>query len=174
MRLRCIRIWKHRIECRGEGGFSLIESIIAVAIIGTTVLALVTAMITLLLSTNSNKKIVFSGVQLTSIAETVRKMPYVACEDKAALKSRLNAPSVSSLLPDYVYDVESVTFVDSRTNDSPGFQDKANCLATGDNGVQRIELKVSSTGAPNISERLVLHKRNDACPVGVGSPGQRC
>lgn len=174
MRILCTRLWHNRVALRNEGGFSLIESIIAVAIIGSTVMALITAIFAVLVSTTSHKRIVFSGVELTTIAEAVRAISYVPCESETAMEARL-AANAAAMLPGYSMDVVGVTYVDSRTNPAPAFYSRTDCLNNQDKGLQRVALKVTGVGGPTISEDLVVMKRDDRCPAALPvTPGRRC
>lgn len=163
-----------RLAHVGQGGFSLIESIIAITIIGLTVMALIAAILTVLYSTNSHKRSVFSGVELTTIAETVRDLSYVDCEAASAMESRLG-PIAAAMLPGYQLSVADVTFANSNTNDNPNFDPRSDCLSSTDYGVQRVVLRVSSPGTPNVSEEVVVLKRDRTCPPALPvTPARKC
>lgn len=167
--------WLHRrSDLAGQGGFSLIESIIAITIIGMTVMALIAAVLTVLYSTNSHKRSVFSGVELTTIAEAVRDLSYVDCEAASSMQSRLTAET-AEMLPGYNLAVTDITFANSNTNADPNFSTRSECVSTKDYGLQRVVLNVSSPGTPDVAEEVVVLKRDRTCPAALPvTPARKC
>lgn len=157
----------------GQAGVTLIESIIAVAIVALVVLALFAALTTILLSTNANRRTVRSGIEATTLAESVRRLTYVNCESSTAMQNRLlvGSPAVYSPPSGYSVVVGQVEYLDSASSSAPTFD--ASCGT--DRGVQRVVLRVTATGSPSVTEDIIVHKRRDTCPASIGPvAGERC
>ena len=161
----------------GQAGVTLIESIIAVAVVSLVVLALFAALTTILLSTNANRRTVRSGIEATTLAESVRRLTYVDCESFTAMQNRLliGTPAVYTPPTGYSVVVSEVRYLGSASSSTPSFDTSCNPATDPDRGVQRVVLRVTATGSPTVSEDIVVHKRFDTCPASIGPvAGERC
>jgi hypothetical protein len=157
----------------GQAGLSLIESVVAVAIVSLVVLALLAALTTILFATNANRRTVRSGIEVTTLAESVRRLTYVNCETDVAMENRLLLGSTPVYSPPsgYTVDVESVSYLNSASASTPTFGGSCGT----DRGVQRVVLRATATGGPSVTEEIVVHKRRDTCPASIGPvAGERC
>lgn len=173
---RCIRRERERLlgaRQAGQAGLSLIESVVAVAVVSLVVLALLAALTTILFATNANRRTVRSGIEVTTLAESVRRLTYVNCETGAAMQNRLLLGSTPVYSPPsgYSVTVQSVTYLNSASAATPTFGTSCGT----DRGVQRIVLRATASGGPSVNEEIVVHKRRDTCPASVGPvAGERC
>ncbi len=157
----------------GQAGLTLIESIVSMVIVSLVVLALLAALMTILSTTNANRRMVRSGIEATTLAESVRRLTYVDCETGAAIQNRLlvGSPAVYSPPTGYSVVVTEMEYLSSASTSTPSFG--ATCGT--DRGVQRVVLEVTATGSPSVSEEIVIHKRRDTCPASIGPvAGERC
>lgn len=159
--------------CGGQAGLTLIESIVSMVIVSLVVLALLAALMTILSTTNANRRMVHSGIEATTLAESVRRLTYVDCETGAAMQNRLlvGSPAVYVAPTGYSVVVSEMEYLASASTSTPSFGSSCGT----DRGVQRVVLEVTATGSPSVSEEIVIHKRRDTCPASIGPvAGERC
>lgn len=127
---------------RHDGGFTLVEMLLAVAILGIGVLSLVAGMATSIKISDLGRRNAEAQGLIRSYAETVAGSAYVAC---ASTYSGWTAPSGWTAAP------VTVTYWNSSTGTFDG-----TCGA--DSGLQRLTLAVSSTDG-RASATIQLAKR---------------
>jgi type II secretory pathway pseudopilin PulG len=132
---------------RDDRGETLVELLISLTILGTTVVALVAGIGTSIVVSDTHRKEAVAGAVVRSYAEAIESSvnagatSYVACPTLATYGSGFVAPT------GYTPAVTAVTYWNGT-----GF-DATSCSA--DFGVQQLSLKVTSADA-RATERLVL------------------
>jgi Tfp pilus assembly protein PilW len=148
---------------RGQGGYSLVEAIAAIALSGTVVLAVISCVLTLVYSAGTHKRMVRSGIEATDIAEQIDRLPYVPCASSSSY-----AAAISSLtLPGYSAQFTGIQYLQSKTSSTATFTSTPCTNAANDQGVQRLTVRVTATGKTDVTEDLVFVKRNTTCPTGA-------
>ena len=158
---------------RGQAGIALIPALIAMAITAIAVIALFSALTTVLLSTGAHRRTVRAGNEATAAAEALKNLDYVPCEGSANMQTRLIAGGVPVYTPPtgYTVTVAQVEYLDDASTSSPSFG--SSCGS--DQGIQRVTLRVTSDGTPEVHEDVVTMVRNDTCPAANGPvPGEKC
>ena len=166
---------------RGQAGIALIPALIAMAITAIAVIALFSALTTVLLSTGAHRRTVRAGNEATAAAEALKNLDYVPCEGSANMKARLlggGAP-VYTEPTGYELDVILVEYLDDASTTNPSFG--SNCTVEDvdgqprDEGIQRVTLRITSAGTPEVHEDVVVMIRNDTCPAAIGPVlGEKC
>ena len=148
---------------RGQGGYSLVEAIAAIALSGTVVLAVISCVLTLVYSAGTHKRMVRSGIEATDIAEQIDRLPYVPCAGSSSY-----AAAISSLtLPGYSAQFTGIQYLQSKTSSTATFTSTPCTNPANDQGVQRLTVRVTATGKTDVTEDLVFVKRNTTCPSGT-------
>lgn len=158
-----LRKAERNASCQSQAGFSLIESIAGIALSGTVVLAIITCVLTLLLSSSSHARTVRSGIEATDIAEQVDRMPYVPCGGAA----HYSTPISALVVPGYSAQYVRVEYLVDSGADEATFTSTACTTVAADEGIQRLTVRVTATGRNDVSEELVFVKRNTTCPSGT-------
>lgn len=148
-------------RARGEQGETLLELIVAVAIIGIGVVALLGTLFSVVFLTNRNRGDVETAVSATYILERIQESSYQSC---AVSGSSTYDAFLSLATPRPTMTIE---YLADRTSATPTFQ--ASCPAT-DQGLQKVTLRVArGVGNERRIANLVLIKRDDRCPAGSAS-----
>lgn len=146
-----------RLTQRGQGGFTLVESLVAVVLVGLVVLALAGGMVTLLATTaaSANEQRLQTG--LTSFTESVKAMPYRDCAsldevrtDYAAWSGRWDPPSGMTVT---ITDVEY--WNPAAGSEAGEFQPTCPGGGTTDRGAQRLSVHVTWNGDTATTETVV-------------------
>ncbi len=141
----------HARRSRGDAGFGLVEVLISVLLVSSVVLALVTGLLTLVRTTESNHQRQQIQLALGNLSEGVRSMDYITCGDAAAYRSAYGAAGSANWTPTrsgMTYDIVSVEYwkPNSRTF-TPG------CGT--DSGAQQLTLKVDWRGREGTTQVVV-------------------
>jgi prepilin-type N-terminal cleavage/methylation domain-containing protein len=137
---------------RGERGESLIELLIALAIIGIAMVGIVGAMSTGVIVSDRHRKQAVAGSYVVSYAETVKQ----AAESAYQASCTPTYGSAHVVPTGYAKSLVSTSFW-------TGSAFQASCLAAGDTGIQRLTLQVASTDG-RASEQLVVIVRRACGP----------
>lgn len=136
------------ISVGAEDGLSLVELMVAVAILGIAFAAILGGMSTAILVTDMHRKQATAGTVLREYAERVESLPYQDCTGAAQPAYTFAAPDGFSA---------SMGTVEVWDGDTPaGFQA---CSAT-DPGLQRLRLTVAASDG-RASETVQILKRRD-------------
>lgn len=152
-------------HARTQCGFALPEVLATLILMVVGLTAVMTAMLAIFTSSKANKEIVFSGIQATGVVESIQRAPYQACPASSPYNSSLSSTAMLTLT------IAKIEYLTSNVSDTAAFQ--ASCPPTGDKGVQRITVEARPSDGSSGVERVVILKRNDACP-GTTLPGQTC
>lgn len=158
---------------RGQAGIALIPALIAMTITAVAVIALFSALTTILLSTGAHRRTVRAGNEATAVIEALKTLDYVGCEGKTNMQTRLKGGGnpVYTDPTGYTASIVSVEYLDDAVTVNPAF----NATCTTDRGLQRVTVRVESPGTPDVFEEVVGILRNDNCPPANGPvPGERC
>lgn len=124
-------------------------------------LAIISCVLTLLLSSSSHARTVRSGIEATDIGEQVDRLPYVPCGGASAYAAPVN----SLVLPGYSAQYVTVEYLVDSAADEATFSTTCSSPSS-DEGIQRITVRVTAAGRNDITEELVFVKRNTTCPSG--------
>lgn len=163
-------------EHRGQRGETLIEMLLTMLIMGTVVLALIGFLLTVVVASIGNRGSVSAGNQATTVAESIDRLPYVACGQSAPNDPKTAySTGLTSMVQGYEAPVVTVKYLDSSSSNTPSYVD--NCPAS-DQGTQLVIIKVRMVAKPSPTAEVRLVKRNTTCPAnGLGGqlePGQEC
>lgn len=130
----------------GEEGTTLVELLVAVAILGIAFVAILGGMMTSVTASDVHRKQADGLALLTRNAEAVKAAPYVPCAPPAAYQAALTMPT------DYVVSVTAVAI--------PAGSGFVSCTAAAeDTGIQRVSLKAEATSGTTSSETIEIIKR---------------
>lgn len=128
---------------RGSGGFSLIEVIVAMAIVATVVLALVSGLLMLVRTTESNNQRQQVRLALSNYSESIRAMEYRDCVTDGATVADYEsdyAAGVANWVPELDLMEADITRVQYWDRGSRAFVDTC---GPSDGGAQQITLEVT-------------------------------
>jgi prepilin-type N-terminal cleavage/methylation domain-containing protein len=91
-----------RTRRAAEGGFTLVEVLVALSIVSFLVIGSIAGMSTMAMSTGTNRNLGAVGAVVRRAAEAVRGDAYVACNSLAANAYPLGMPAQASSLPENV------------------------------------------------------------------------
>ncbi len=134
---RIPRLASHRV--RGSSGFSLIEVLISVVLVSSVVLALVTGLLTLLRTTESNHQRQQIQLALVNLSEGVRAMDYLDCGTATDYRADYGAPASANWTPTRAGMSFEILDVEYWNASSRTFQQS--CPGV-DGGAQQLTLKV--------------------------------
>jgi len=153
---------------RGEEGFSLVEVLITIVIVGVTFAALLGGLITTITVSSVHRKQATADSVVRSAAEWIKdgvQTPYAPCGGVGPYNNSLsNLPRPSG----YSAVVQTVEYWDGASavagtpyalNSGIGGHLGTGCPGTGDKGLQRITIVVTSSNPP-ISETVQIIKRS--------------
>lgn len=130
---------------RSEEGTTLVELLVAVAILGIAFVAVLGGMMTSVTASDVHRKQADGLALLTRNAELVKAAAYVSCAGPAAYEAALSVAS------GYTVSVTAVAFLDGA-----GFV--ATCPAP-DPGIQRVSLTARTTSGTDSAETIDVVKR---------------
>lgn len=152
---------------RGERGVTLLETLIAVLLMGISLLALASLVMTTIAASATHRATVRAGTEATEVAERIDEMDYVPCPAAGTVSSIYGA--AFDLTPGRVFDerlVEIQFLKDRSLSVSEAASWQATC-PTADQGAQRLTIKATTRTAPVLASDLTFVKRDDRCPAGV-------
>ena len=156
---------------RVQAGFSLLETIVTVAIAGTAVLAIVAALLTVLYSSESHERSVRAAIEATDVAEQVELIAYRKCGTTTQYRNDVAALTA----PGYSFSLERVEYLTSSTSSTAGFSTGGCVNLADDKGVQRLMIRVSTGGDRPVSESIMFVKRDQTCDPQANVPvGKLC
>jgi prepilin-type N-terminal cleavage/methylation domain-containing protein len=140
----------HGAPCdRGDAGFTLVEVLLAVAILGISVVTVIGGMMTLITVTHQDRGKADGQIAIRRYADFVMDQPYVACPASAAYGNGYTDNGWIPTAPDVTY---------WRPTGS-GRTGTFGACPTTDTGIQRVTLTVASIDDPGTTLTLVVVKR---------------
>lgn len=166
---RGVRRRRAPARARGQAGETLLELIIASALLGLAVVGIIGGVFTAITVSDLHREQTSAVTVLRSFAEELKSpdgtYAYRACDDPV-VANRPPYPAYTPPAPhdDYVAQVVSIEYLQDATASTPVY---AGCPAS-DQGAQRLTLRVESPpDAPRrASEEMVIVKRDARCDVG--------
>ncbi len=140
-----------------------------VVLLGLAVVALVSTMLAVIVTANSHRRRVQASNELISIAERIERFDYVPCATTSTYASAMDGVGSDNFTPT----VQSVEWLVDRTAATATFR-TTGCTGGNDQGTQRITLRISSPKQNQVTETLVVLKRDDRCTGLTVSPGTKC
>lgn len=152
-----------RQGARSQRGETLLEVLLTVFLMGTVLVSLLALVMTIMTASAAHRAKVAAGNQATTIAESVDRLPYVACGAVSNYQS-----AVSGLESGYSGEIISVRYLSSGSSATPTFLAVgAACPGGVDQGAQLVTVRVRRTVAPTASNTVEVVKRDTTCPAGV-------
>ncbi len=131
---------------RDEVGFSLIESLVALALLGIAFGGISAGLLTTMRTSADNQQNVAATTALSNVAEQLKSLPYTPCASPAQVRDAHAARHPSPQLggQDVAVVVASVSYWSTTTRSFT-----ASCTPASDSGAQlvRLEVTVGSTTA---------------------------
>lgn len=142
---------------RTEGGTTLIELIVAVAIMGVAFVSIIGGIGAAIIGADSQKRNSTGGLVLASAAETIladNERPYAVC----ATPTDYPVPPAPV---GFTVTVDRVAFWNPVVNQFVGFEAPLACDESKDNGLQLLQLSLTASGGPRAAtvEYLEVVKR---------------
>ena len=138
---------------RGEGGETLVELVVAIAILGVAAVAILAGLLMSVQSSDMNRHQASGGAYVRSFAEAIQHYVdsngYKPCATAAADYAGVPVPALPTGY------TQTVTAVQSWTGSTWG--------GCADNGIQRLDLKVKTTGDS-------LHRAEETLTVILRQP----
>lgn len=142
-----------------DDGFTLVELIVAIAILGVAIVVIVGAMGTAFITTDIHRKSAVGAATIRSYAEAIKAAPYVRCGGSADYQN----PSGFTSPTGYTSTITGVTYWEAATT---SFMET--CTSITDPGVQKISVRVVSTDVQvRGTETLIVVKRNPCTGTSV-------
>ncbi len=141
----------HRCR-RGEDGFSLVEVLVSLTILGIAFVAIMGGMLMVQKGSDIHRKQAIAQTTLSTAAESVKQSTYLACTSATWTSTASYSPSASVDMSATGWSAAKVSKL-RRWNDATGtFVDWWNgspaavapCPAAGDGGLQEVTLSVAS------------------------------
>ncbi len=152
---------------RGQAGQSLVEGLISVFLVGTIVLTLLALLSTVILSSARQRGVVVASNEATTIAEKVEGLSYLPCTGSVDY-SEADDEIRSGYTAQFTYQ-----YLAPAVSGSPATF--GGCPPSGDQGVQKISIKVAMNAPPWAKATIEVVKRDKACPAGAAViSGQEC
>jgi hypothetical protein len=143
----------------GEGGETLVEILVTLMLMSVAIIALLTAMLTLIASSSGHRRRIRAENEATTIVEAIDRQTYVPCSSSPATAY---ATALAGVPSGYTAEIRQIRFLQSKTaTASYG----TGCPGAGDQGAQEITVRVASPGKYDVHADVVLVKRNDTCPA---------
>lgn len=148
-----------RTSVRSQGsqsGFTLIEILVCVVLMGTVILALASGMLTLIKTTSATSERQRIQLALGSLTESLKTSPYIPCGSVAGYQASYGTATTPGTWPEawrppsgsqIQFDVVEVEHWDETPTPTPtppsaGFTTSADCPTT-DQGAQRLTVEVT-------------------------------
>lgn len=137
-----------RPRSRSEAGTTLIELLVAVAIMGIAFVTILGGIGTAIIGSDYQRRDATSGVVLTSAAEKIvaDTMPYKPCAQPADYQDPTPSPS------GFIVAVNEVLFWDGVSDGASRFVALSPCAATADKGIQLIKLTLTPPAGPRAND----------------------
>jgi hypothetical protein len=151
------RAWSR--DRRGEAGESLVEVVVSTAILGIVGVGIIGAIATVLISTDVDRRVSAGETVLRSYVAAIQDAPYADCAAPGDYGTDFAAPER------FTASVTAITYWQAPDATTPiTLPPSTVALAFGpgcvvDPGLQRIEVKVESSGARTSTERVTFFKR---------------
>lgn len=136
------------LGARGEEGTTLVELLVAVAILGIAFVAILGGMLTSVTASDVHRRQADGLALLTRQAEAVKAMAYVPCAGPAVYQALLAVTS------DYTVSVTAVAYLNTGA-----FVSTLTTCPASDSGIQRVSLKAQSTSGTEGAETIDVIKR---------------
>jgi prepilin-type N-terminal cleavage/methylation domain-containing protein len=160
-----------------ERGFTLVEMLITVWILGAVIVTMCGAIFTMIKGSDYANRTTLAETELRRYADAVRAAPYQDCagvpgyansDDYAATRSAPTAGTIDTAPVVHFWKSGATDDVSTwldNTNGNNGVQDGTHCnssgiVATGDTGAQLIQLTVTVSGSPTIQVTSTIAKRD--------------
>jgi prepilin-type N-terminal cleavage/methylation domain-containing protein len=146
------------IDVKSEGGYTLTEVLAALVVLGLAITAIVAAMGTSIIASDTHRKIVSDDAILRSYAEQIQNTAFVEC---AAAPNGYGPFADAGNWPGYQVRVVSIDYWDGTTSanlGTSGFTNACTAQSAGA-GLQRITLESYSTSTRGGHQRLQVMKR---------------
>ena len=154
---------------RAEGE-TLVELLMTIVILGLAIVALVTAMLAVIVTSNSHRRRVKAANELTTISEKIQGMDYVPCASTSTYASAYSGITADNFTPS----IDSVGWLADKNAATPAFNKPTCATAADDLGLQQITISINSPKQTPVTETLVIIKRDDRC-VGLSvAAGTKC
>ena len=133
------------LGARDEEGTTLVELLVAVAILGVAFVAVLGGMLTSVTASDVHRKQADGLALLTRNAELVKAVPYVPCAGPAVYQAALSVASGFSVSVTAVAFLDGANFVSTCTVPDPG--------------IQKVSLRAETTSGTNSAETIDVIKR---------------
>jgi len=170
---------------RSQRGELLIESVASLMVLSLVVVAGLVGMLTIVRASATHQGKVRTSNESTIAAEYVDRIAYRPCAKAGGVstpkastyQSDMGTGASPYVSPDgltTLLTVQEVQYLASSTSATASFV--ADCPAAGDQGAQRLTVKVTAqTTTGTVSSRMVFIKRNDSCDgLSEAVEGQTC
>lgn len=176
-----VRALARRRNARSQRGELLIETLLAVLVMGTAIAGGMFMLLTMVWASMTHQALARSSNEVTIASEHLERVTYLPCGGATAptpanYQTELTSGSNPYVAPEGLeldLTVTNVTFLSDSDAATAGFQETC---PTDDQGAQRLTVRVEGQGANGkISVRVVYVKRDDRC-LGLADtqPGQTC
>jgi prepilin-type N-terminal cleavage/methylation domain-containing protein len=143
---------------RDERGFTLVELMVTIAIMGIAFVAILTALGGMYKAKDEHRQLATAETWVRRYAESITNAAYVAC----ATTSSYNGALTPAMPSGYTAAVTKVEYWDG-SNAPAATWPTTGCTVANDKGAQRITLTVTGTlTSGSITKTLVFVKRNPA------------
>lgn len=143
---------------RSQAGATLVEVLIAIALVGILVLALASGMLTLIKTSTETTKQQQVELALGSFTESLKSGPYTKC---AGLVAGSPYPDTAAWVPSQPTMTASLIKIEYWDKSSGSFV--SSCPATGDQGAQRLTVQVDLEDRSSTAQVV----KADATPGGA-------
>ncbi|MCC6226646.1 MAG: prepilin-type N-terminal cleavage/methylation domain-containing protein [Microthrixaceae bacterium] len=141
---------------RGEAGLSLIEVLVAVAVLSLSIGGLTAGMLVSIHTSGDNGGRSLASTGLLAVTEHLKTATYTPCATATALNTAWGGPQT---LPDgRSYEVQILSVQYWRLSTTPGRFEAGSCTTSGatrDGGAQLIQLRVTAAGTTNSGSVVV-------------------
>lgn len=151
-----------RVQGAVEHGFSLVELLVSISIMGIAVVGMAASIFSIVSISDIERRQSLAEAEVRRFAEAVQARQYVACADPAAYLAAYNGafaqPGLTPSVPDIDYliaDSDPIAFSEGKPATCTG------APTDPDTGAQQITLQITSAGAPPVVEKIDLTKRKD-------------
>lgn len=145
---------------RADEGFTLIEMIITVAILGIAIVGLISGLFAIVVARHTDRLVTRSGAYLLTYAEAVKAADYEPCTTSGAY----TAVTISAA--DYALNVLAV---ECWNGDEPATFAGGGSAGASDRGAQRVSLSVvgpsSAPASRQVTETVMVYKRSEEAPT---------